>query len=159
MLINAPWSINIAMASVEFPYAAKCTVVSPLSFVMLIDAPWSINSAMATVEFPIAAWCLGVVPSLFVMLINAPWSINIAMASVEFPSAAWCTGVLPSLFVMLMTFHDQLTLQWLQLSSHLPRNVRVYYHHNFVYLHALPSAEGFHNQPLIISTHERWHST
>ena len=40
----------------------------------------------------------------------------------------------------LSKLHAKLTLQWLQVSSRLQHNVRMYHHHHLVYLHPLLSA-------------------
>ena len=68
-----------------------------------------------------------IVPAYELLL---PFQTDVPDQSVFHLYHSWCWS----------TLHDQSTLQWLQLSSQLQPNVRVYYHHDLVYLHLLPSA-------------------
>ena len=55
MLIDAPWSINIAMASVEFLTAAQCTGVLPKRSRLFTSAPFCRSNRMTSVLFNAAA--------------------------------------------------------------------------------------------------------
>ena len=54
------------------------------------------------------------------------------------------------------TLHVQSRLQWLQLSSHLQPNVRVYYHNDSVYLHPLPSAGAIEWRQFCCAVLQSW---